>query len=66
MGTSAFNAFDAMTGQELWRHPLTVRTTGTPMTYRTSDSDRVAPASQFVVIATGSGENAELVAFALR
>jgi quinoprotein glucose dehydrogenase len=58
-GDAGFNAFDAMTGQELWRHPLAVRTTGTPMTYRSGGK-------QYVVIATGSGENAELVAFALR
>ena len=58
-GDVAFNAFDAMTGQELWRHALKVRTTATPMTYR-------AGGRQFVTIATGSGENAELIAFALR
>jgi glucose dehydrogenase len=62
-GDVGFNAFDAMTGQELWRHPLKVRTTGTPMTYRTSER---AGGRQFVVVATGSGENAELIAFALR
>jgi quinoprotein glucose dehydrogenase len=64
-GDVAFNAFDAMTGQEIWRHPLSVRTTGTPMTYRTSDQAAVA-GQQFVVIAGGSGESAELFAFALR
>jgi quinoprotein glucose dehydrogenase len=58
-GDVGFNAFDAMTGQELWRHPLKVRTTGTPMTYR-------AGGRQFVVVATGFGEEAELIAFALR
>jgi quinoprotein glucose dehydrogenase len=57
-GDVGFNAFDAMTGQELWRFPLTVRTTGTPMTYRTAGR-------QFVVVATGSGERAELIAWAL-
>ena len=62
-GDVGFNAFDAVTGQELWRHRLNVRTTGTPMTFRTSSR---AGGKQFVVIATGSGENAELVAFALR
>jgi quinoprotein glucose dehydrogenase len=64
-GDVALNAFDAMTGQELWRYPLNVRTTGTPMTYRTSDQPAV-PGRQFIVVATGSGENAELVAFALK
>jgi quinoprotein glucose dehydrogenase len=58
-GDVGFNAFDAMTGHELWRHPLTVRTTGTPMTYRTRGK-------QFVAIATGSGEAAELVVFTMR
>ena len=56
-GDIAFNAFDAMTGQELWRHPLNARTTGTPMTYRTSSG------IQFVVVATGIGESAEMIAF---
>jgi quinoprotein glucose dehydrogenase len=55
----AFNAVDAMTGETVWRYPLAQRTTGTPMTYRSDGR-------QFVVIAMGSGENAELVAFALR
>ncbi len=64
-GDVGFNAFDAMTGQELWRHPLKVRTTATPMTYRTNDSPG-AVGQQYVVIATGSGENAELIAFALK
>lgn len=58
-GDVGFNAFDAMTGQELWRFPLQVRTTGTPMTYR-------AAGRQFVIVATGSGERAELIAWALR
>ena len=58
-GDVGFNAFDAMTGQELWRHPLSVRTTGTPMTYRSAGK-------QFVVVATGIGEQAELIAFAVR
>jgi quinoprotein glucose dehydrogenase len=58
-GDVALNAFDAMTGQELWRHPFSVRTTATPMTYRPTNG------RQFVLIATGNGENAELVAFSL-
>jgi quinoprotein glucose dehydrogenase len=57
-GDAAFNAFDAMTGQELWRHPFEARTTATPMTYRTGGR-------QFVIVATGSGANAEMVAFTL-
>jgi quinoprotein glucose dehydrogenase len=57
-GDVGFNAFDATTGQELWRHPLKVRTTGTPMTYRSGGK-------QYVVVATGLGEDSQLVAFAL-
>jgi quinoprotein glucose dehydrogenase len=64
-GDAALNAFDAITGQELWRHVLPVRTTATPMTYRTSAASGQS-GKQFVVIATGSGANAELVAFSLK
>ena len=53
-------AFDKATGRELWRAPTTFRTSGNPMTY-TGRSGR-----QFVVIATGAGPDASLVAFALR
>jgi quinoprotein glucose dehydrogenase len=60
-GDMALNAVDASSGETLWRGALSHRSTGTPMTYRTSAPD----ARQFVVIATGSRENAELVAFAL-
>ena len=59
-GDLAFHAVDAATGAEVWRAPLPRRANGTPMTYR-SRSGR-----QFVVIATGGGEDASLVAFALR
>ena len=55
----AFHAFDARTGRELWRQPLSRRATGTPMTYRTRAG------RQFVVIATSSGPDASLMAFAL-
>jgi quinoprotein glucose dehydrogenase len=58
-GDVGFSAFDAMSGQELWRHALAVRTTGTPMTYRSGGK-------QFVVVATGSGDAAEMIAFSLR
>jgi quinoprotein glucose dehydrogenase len=60
-GDVALNAVDAMTGETLWRFPLPQRTTGTPMTYRTSGPD----ARQYIVIAMGQGEHAELTAFAL-
>jgi quinoprotein glucose dehydrogenase len=56
-GDAALNAVDALTGDLVWRAPLGERTTATPMTYRSGGR-------QYVVIATGSGEEAELVAFA--
>ena len=51
-------AFDKATGAEVWRGATPYRTNANPMTYR-SRSGR-----QFVVIATGSGTDAALVAFA--
>ena len=61
-GDEALNAIDAMTGETLWQGALHQRSTATPMTYRTGGPD----GRQFVVIAAGAGEQAELVAFALR
>jgi quinoprotein glucose dehydrogenase len=58
-GDTALNALDAATGREVWRTTLPRRTTATPMTYRAANG------RQFVVIATGSRADAELVAFAL-
>jgi len=58
-GDAALHALDMATGAELWRAPLKERTNGTPMTYR-SKSGR-----QFVIVATGQGERATLVSFAL-
>ena len=58
-GDDAFHAVDPSTGRDLWRMPLPRKTTGTPMTYRTKGG------RQFVVIATGQGEDQALVAFAL-
>lgn len=57
-GDRAFHALDTTTGKELWTMP-TLETTGTPMTYATADG------RQFVVVATGRGPEATLVAFAL-
>jgi quinoprotein glucose dehydrogenase len=57
-GDTAFHAIDRTNGKELWNCPLTVRTTGTPMTYS-------ANGRQYVVIASGSGSDARLFAFAL-
>jgi quinoprotein glucose dehydrogenase len=58
-GDQALFAFDKKTGKEIWYARLPRRTTGTPMTYRS------ASGRQFVVIATGSGMDQELVAFAM-
>jgi len=58
-GDKGFYAFNKESGREVWSMPLPRVTTGTPMTYR-SRSGR-----QFVLVATGSGDDAVLVAFAL-
>ena len=58
-GDSALHAIDSESGEELWEGNLPQRSHGTPMTYRTGTG------RQFVVIASGSGNNAVLVAFAL-
>jgi quinoprotein glucose dehydrogenase len=55
----AFHAYDTQNGRELWRVALPRRATGTPMTYR-SRAGR-----QFVLLATSSGPDASLMAFAL-
>jgi len=49
---------DTRNGEDLWTAP-TRETTGTPMTYVTKAG------RQFVVVATGRGEDAALDAFAL-
>jgi glucose dehydrogenase len=58
-GDSALHAIDAATGAEVWHWTLGRPVNGTPMTYRAANG------RQFVVAATGGGENAALVAFAL-
>jgi quinoprotein glucose dehydrogenase len=58
-GDLALHALDSATGAEVWRAPLPRRANGTPMTYRS------AAGRQFVVVATGGGEDAVLVAFAI-
>ncbi len=55
----AFHALDTNTGATLWRLPLPRRVTGTPMTYRSQGG------RQFVLVATSTGPDAALVAFAL-
>ena len=57
-GGVIFYAFDAATGQDLWTYPIGRRTTATPMTYEVGGR-------QYVVIASGIGNNAGLTAFAL-
>ena len=52
-------AYDSSNGREVWRGRVRRPVSGTPMTYR-SRSGR-----QFIVAATGGGEDATLVAFAL-
>jgi glucose dehydrogenase len=57
-GDFAFHAIDKASGHELWSAPLR-ETTGTPMTYLARSG------RQFVVVATGRGTDAALVAFAI-
>jgi quinoprotein glucose dehydrogenase len=59
-GDTALYAFDKATGKELARIELTRRSSATPMTYRARSG------RQFVVMATGGGANASLVAWALK
>jgi glucose dehydrogenase len=51
------HAIDKKTGKDLWQGALPARAFGNPMTYRTKSG------KQFVVVAVGAGEKAELVAF---
>ena len=51
-------AFDKTTGEEVWRGATPFRPGGNPMTYRTRSG------RQFVVVPTGAGPDAALVAFA--
>jgi quinoprotein glucose dehydrogenase len=57
---TGLNAFDARTGELVHRVDLGRRTSGTPMTYRT------ASGKQVIVIATGAGRDATLVALAVK
>jgi quinoprotein glucose dehydrogenase len=58
-GDLALHAVDAVTGAERWRGDLPRRANGTPMTYRSTGG------RQFILIATGGGDDASLVAFAI-
>ena len=59
-GGTVLYAIDSKSGATLWQHPLRAgRGYANPVTYQTADG------TQFVVIATGQGNDTELVAFAL-
>ena len=58
-GERALYAFDKDTGKEVWSTPLQRPVGATPMTYRTKSG------RQFVIAATGSADDAMLMAFAL-
>ncbi len=58
-GDAAIHAIDKATGRDLWTFLLPRRVTGTPMTYLGKDG------RQYVVVATGTGADAVLIAFAL-
>jgi quinoprotein glucose dehydrogenase len=59
-GDTALYAFDKATGREVARIDIGRRASGTPMTYRAKSG------RQFVVMATGSGANASLVAWTVK
>jgi len=59
-GGSVLYAVDARNGTVRWSQDLGQRAYANPMTYRTRNG------TQFVVIATGSGEGATLQAFSMR
>jgi glucose dehydrogenase len=58
-GDFALHALRQSDGVDVWHAALPRRANGTPMTYRSRGG------RQFVVMATGDGEDASLVAFAL-
>ena len=59
-GGDVLYALDTRDGRVLWQHPLAAGCGySNPITYTASNGE------QFVVIATGAGETAELVAFSL-
>jgi quinoprotein glucose dehydrogenase len=58
-GDNYLYAFDTKTGKEVWRAKIPYANTANPMTYRTRSG------RQFIVIATGTGADNSLVAFAL-
>jgi quinoprotein glucose dehydrogenase len=59
-GGTVLYALDTRDGRVLWQHPLPAgRGYANPISYRTADG------TQYIVIASGGGDNAELVAFSL-
>jgi glucose dehydrogenase len=58
-GDGYLYAFDVRTGRELWRGRVPHLPSANPMTYRTKSG------RQFVVMATGTGDQNALVAFTL-
>jgi quinoprotein glucose dehydrogenase len=58
-GDGYFYAFDKRNGKELWRTKIPFNNVANPMTYRTRAG------KQYVVIATGTGEDNALLAFSL-
>ena len=58
-GGQVLYAIDSRDGRTLWQHDFGRVAYSVPMTYATRDG------RQFVVVATGSGANAELVAFSV-
>jgi quinoprotein glucose dehydrogenase len=58
-GDGYLYAFDKKTGKEVWRGKVPYDTAAVPMTYRTRSG------RQFIVMATGTGAQNALVAFAL-
>ena len=59
-GDGYLYAFDKKTGKEIWRGRIPYENTAVPMTYRTKSG------KQLIVVATGSGTDNALVAFALK
>ena len=59
-GDGYLYAFDVRTGHELWRGNVPYLVSANPMTYRTKSG------RQFIVMATGAGDQNALVAFTLQ
>jgi quinoprotein glucose dehydrogenase len=57
-GDGYIYAFETKTGKEVWREKIPYNRSANPMTYRT------ASGKQFIVVATGTGADNALVAFA--